>query len=83
MKAEMLLVQKEALETQSKFTQAAYDNMKKNGAILWDAPAAERARLFDQKFVKPTYDAWLARAKEVGFDGDAFLARVRSSLGRN
>lgn len=83
MKAEMLLVQKEALETQSKFTQAAYDNMKKNGAILWDAPAAERARLFDQKFVKPTYDAWLARAKEVGFDGNAFLARVKSTLGRN
>jgi TRAP-type C4-dicarboxylate transport system substrate-binding protein len=83
MKAEMLLVQKEALETQSKFTQAAYDNMKKNGAILWDAPPAERARLFDQKFVKPTYDAWLARAKEVGFDGNAFLARVKSTLGRN
>ena len=82
-KAEMLLVQKEALDTQSKFTQDAYDNMKKNGAVLWVAPASERARLFDPKFVKPTYDAWLARAKEVGFDGDAFLARVKAVIGRN
>jgi len=80
--AEMLALQKEALGSQPKFTEAAYDNMKKNGAILWVAPEAERKRLFDPKYVQPAYDAWIARAKEVGFDGQAYLVKVKGVLGR-
>ena len=80
--AEMLLLQKEALEKHAAFTKAAHDHMKSNGATLWTAPPAERKRLFDPKYVQPSYDAWIARAKEVGFDGQAYLTRVRSVLGR-
>jgi len=81
-KTEMLALQKEALGEHAKYTKAAHDNMKANGATLWTAPADERKRLFDPKYVKPSYDAWVSRAKEVGFDGNAYLAKVRSTLGR-
>ena len=81
-KTEMLALQKEALGEQGKYTKAAHDNMKANGATLWTAPTAERKRLFDPKYVQPSYDAWISRAKEVGFDGNAYLAKVRSTLGR-
>jgi TRAP-type C4-dicarboxylate transport system substrate-binding protein len=80
--AEMLALQKEALDGQPKFTQAALDHMKANGAKIWKAPEQERKRLFDPKYVKPSYDAWVKRAKDVGFDGEAYLAKVRSVLGR-
>ena len=78
----MLALQKEALDDQPKFTKAALDHMKSQGASLWNAPAAERKRLFDPKYVQPSYDAWVARAKEVGFDGQAYLAKVKGVLGR-
>jgi TRAP-type C4-dicarboxylate transport system substrate-binding protein len=81
-RTEMLSLQKEALDNHAKFTKAAHDNMKANGATLWTAPAAERKRLFDPKYVQPSYDAWISRAKEVGFDGQAYLAKVRGVLGR-
>lgn len=80
--AEMLVLQNEALESHAKFTKAAHDNMKANGATLWTAPAAERKRLFDPKYVQPSYDAWISRAKEIGFDGQAYLAKVKGVLGR-
>lgn len=82
MTAEMLALQKEALDNHAKFTKAAHDNMTKNGATLWTAPASERKRLFDPKYVQPSYDAWVSRAKEVGFDGNAYLAKVKGVLGR-
>lgn len=81
-RAEMLALQKEALDDHGKFTRTALDHMKANGTTLWTAPAAERKRLFDPKYVQPSYDAWTKRAKEVGFDGEAYLAKVRSALGR-
>lgn len=80
--AEMLALQKEALENHGKYTKTALDHMKANGATLWNAPAAERKRLFDAKYVQPSYDAWVARAKEVGFDGQAYLAKIKAILGR-
>ena len=78
----MLELQKEALDDQPKFTKTALDHMKANGSAIWTAPAAERKRIFDPKYVQPSYDAWIKRAKELGFDGEAYLAKVRGVLGR-
>lgn len=82
-KTEMLALQKEALGNYDKYVNAALNRMKAQpGVTMWTAPAAERKRLFDPKYVQPSYDAWLARAKQVGFDGNAYLERVRAAIGR-
>ncbi|WP_210201523.1 TRAP transporter substrate-binding protein DctP [Bosea sp. CS1GBMeth4] len=75
-------LQKDAFGTYNAFVQAALDNMKKNGIEPWSASEAERAALNDPKFAKAAYDSWLARAKEVGFDGPAYINRVRQALGK-
>jgi TRAP-type C4-dicarboxylate transport system substrate-binding protein len=81
--AAMLDLQKEALGNYDMYVNASLNHMKAQpGVQMWTAPTAERKRLFDPKYVQPSYDAWLARAKQVGFDGDAYLNRVRSVLGR-
>lgn len=81
--AEMLALQNEALGNHDKYVNASLNHMKaQQGVELWSAPAAERKRLFDPKYVQPSYDAWLARAKQLGFDGKAYLDRVRASIGR-
>ena len=81
-RTEMLALQKEALDGQPKFTQAALDDMKASGASIWKAPPEERERLFEPKYVQPSYDAWIKRAGQLGFDGEAYLEKVRSVLGR-
>lgn len=83
MKTEMLALQKEALDNHDQYVNTSLNRMKAQpGVELWSAPPDERKRLFDPKFVGPSYTAWLARAKQVGFDGDAYLARVRTAVGR-
>lgn len=80
---EMLALQQEALGNYDSYVNAALNRMKAQpGVSLWTAPVAERKRLFDPKYVQPSYDAWLARAKQVGFDGNAYLDRVRAAIGR-
>jgi TRAP-type transport system periplasmic protein len=80
--AAMADLQKEALENHGRYVDKALEHMKANGVDLWNAPAAERQRLFNPQFVGPSFDAWKKRAKEVGFDGEAYLAKVRQTLGR-
>lgn len=70
-------LQDEALGGHAKFVAQAAERMQAQKVMVWKAPAAERARIFDAKFVQPSYDAWLARAKQIGFDGNAYLERVR------
>lgn len=33
-------------------------------------------------YIKPSYDAWYKRAEQVGFDGRAYIDRVRKVLGK-
>lgn len=75
-------LQKDAFGTYNAFVQAALDNMKKNGVEPWSASEAERNALNEAQFSKAAYDSWLARAKEVGFDGPAYVNQVRAALGK-
>jgi TRAP-type C4-dicarboxylate transport system substrate-binding protein len=75
-------LQKDAFGTYNAFVQAALDNMKKNGVEPWSASEAERNALNEVQFSKAAYDSWLARAKEIGFDGPAYVNQVRAALGK-
>lgn len=80
--AEMKALQSEALDNHAKYDSAALDRMKAGGAALWTAPAEVRQQLFSAQYVDPTFDAWNKRAKDVGFDGKAYIERIKGTLGR-
>jgi TRAP-type C4-dicarboxylate transport system substrate-binding protein len=82
-RAEMHKLQHEAFYGYHGFVRAAMDDMKKNGVTFWVAPKSERDRLFDPKYTKPVYESWYKRAKAVGFDGEAYVQRVREVLGKD
>ena len=75
-------LQKDAFGTYNAFVQAALDNMKKNGITPWTAPEAERRKINSAEYSKAAFDSWYARAKEVGFDGPAYVNRIRAALGK-
>ena len=82
MRSAMAQLEKDAYSQYNGFVQAALDNMKKNGIEPWTAPKEERAKINQPQYTKPAYDSWYARAKEVGFDGPAYIAKVREALGK-
>ena len=82
MRSAMAQLEKDAYSQYNGFVQAALDNMKKNGIEPWTAPKEERAKINQPQYTKPVYDSWYARAKEVGFDGPAYIAKVRQALGK-
>jgi TRAP-type C4-dicarboxylate transport system substrate-binding protein len=75
-------VQQEAFGKYDEFVANARQAMEKNGVTFWVATAEERAELMQPKYIGPAYDAWNKRAKQVGFDGPAYLDRVRKVLGK-
>lgn len=79
--AEMNALQKEALGNYDSYVNAALNHMKANGITLWTAPAKERQRLLNPQYVGPSFDAWYARAKQVGFDGKAYVEKIRGVVG--
>ena len=78
----MAELEKDAFGKYNAFVQAALDNMAKQGVELWTAPQAERDKIMQPEYSKAAYDSWYARAKEVGFDGPAYVKRVREALGK-
>lgn len=75
-------LEQDAFGKYNEFVKAALDKMKSNGVELWDAPEAERNKINQPKYAKAAYDSWYERAKEVGFDGPAYIAKVRAALGK-
>ncbi|MFZ9511237.1 MAG: TRAP transporter substrate-binding protein DctP [Burkholderiaceae bacterium] len=81
-RAAMADLQKEALDNHTKYDNAALGRMKAAGVDLWDAPVSERQRIFAQAYVGPSFEAWHKRAREVGFDGPAYVAKAKAAIGR-
>lgn len=75
-------LEKDAFGKYNVFVKTALEKMKSNGVEIWDAPEAERNAVNQPKYAKAAYDSWYERAKEVGFDGPAYIAKVRSALGK-
>lgn len=79
---EMKALQQEALGNHAQYDRAAVERMKAGGADLWTAPAEIRQQLFSAKYVDPTFESWYSRAKQVGFDGKAYIEKIKATLGR-
>lgn len=75
-------LQGEAFGNYDQFVKNAMQAMEKNGVTFWVAPDAERATVHKADYIKPSYDAWYKRAEQVGFDGRAYIDRVRKVLGK-
>lgn len=75
-------LQQDAFGKYDEFVGNARQAMEKNGVSFWVAPDEERAKLMQEKYIGPAYDAWYKRAKQVGFDGPAYIDRVRNVLGK-
>ncbi|WP_373558302.1 TRAP transporter substrate-binding protein [Bordetella genomosp. 4] len=75
-------VQHDAFTQYDQFVANARQAMEKNGVTFWVAPDEERAKLMQPQYIGSAYDAWNKRAQQVGFDGPAYLDRVRKVLGK-
>ncbi len=78
----MAELEKDAFGQYNKFVEAALETMRKQGVEPWTASPELRAKINDPKYAKAAYDSWYARAKEVGFDGPAYVAQIREALGK-
>ena len=73
----------EALTGYDAFAYGMVDEMMNSDNVtVVEITEAERDRIFQPAYTQVVYDAWYARAAEVGFDGEAYIARVREVLGR-
>jgi len=79
---EMKALQKEALGNHAKYDNAAIERMKAGGADLWTASPELRQQLFSAKYSDPTFESWYKRATQVGFDGKAYIEKIKATLGR-
>ncbi|MFO1188742.1 MAG: TRAP transporter substrate-binding protein DctP [Alphaproteobacteria bacterium] len=52
------------------------------GMVLVDVPPEEQAKAFTDQNVQAIYAGWYDRAKTIGVDGPAIVARVRQILGK-
>lgn len=75
-------IEKETFSGYDAFVQGALDKMKQKGAKLWVASAADRAELNRDQYAKAAFDSWYQRASQVGFDGPAYVKKIRSALGK-
>lgn len=75
-------IEQETFNGYDTFVQGALDKMKQKGAKLWVASAVDRAELNREQYAKAAFDSWYQRAKEVGFDGPAYVNKIRSALGK-
>lgn len=75
-------IQTEAFSRHSEFVGNAKKKMESEGVTFWVAPDDERNKLMQPQYIKPSYDAWYKRAEEVGFDGKAYIEKIRATLGK-
>ncbi|UOM35003.1 TRAP transporter substrate-binding protein DctP [Acuticoccus sp. I52.16.1] len=81
-RVEMDDLQHEALYDFYTYVNAAVDEMAENGVELWTAPASEIARVTAPEYSEAAYKAFYDRAAELGFDGEAYVAKARGVLGK-
>lgn len=79
---EMADLQREALYGFYANVDAAVDEMRKAGIELWTAPQSEVDRVTADKYSAAAYQSFYDRAKEVGFDGEAYVEKARRALGK-
>jgi TRAP-type transport system periplasmic protein len=61
----------------------AVAEMKAEGIELWTAPQSEVDRVTAPEYSQAAYQQFYDRAKELGFDGEAYIQRAREVLGKS
>jgi TRAP-type C4-dicarboxylate transport system substrate-binding protein len=79
----MTKMQQEAFDSYDSYIAKAQDKLKGLGAEIWSAPDDLAAQLNEPQYAKAAFDSWFARASEVGFDGPAYIDKVRKALGKD
>ncbi|MFT5175093.1 MAG: TRAP-type C4-dicarboxylate transport system substrate-binding protein [Gammaproteobacteria bacterium] len=64
-------------------TRECVSGLQAKGVKFEVADDSEIARLFVPKNTDAVYKGWVARAKEVGFDGQAYIDQTRKALGND
>ncbi len=82
-----IMVEMDALEHEALYNfyahvDEAVAEMKENGIELWTAPQSEVDRVTAPEYSQAAYQSFYDRAKEVGFDGEAYVKRAREALGK-
>lgn len=77
---EMQDLEQEALYNFYSHVNGAVKQMAENGIELWTAPQSEVARV--TAFGDASYQQFYDRAKDLGFDGQAYVARALEVLGK-
>ncbi len=80
--AAMLEVEKESFETYQTYVDRAKNSIRGLGSEIWTAPEEVKQQARAKEYTDGAYDAWYARAAEVGFDGPAYIEKVRKALGK-
>lgn len=80
-KSAMHEVQEDYFSNYYEITRACIEGLKAKGVHFEVAAQAEVDRLFVPKYTDIVYKGWYDRAKEVGFDGEAYVKRTMKVLG--
>ncbi len=80
-KKAMLEMQEEMFNDYYSHTRRCITGLQEKGVKFEVAKESEIARLFVPKYTEAVYKGWYARAKQVGFDGEAYVAKTRKVLG--
>jgi TRAP-type C4-dicarboxylate transport system substrate-binding protein len=78
---EMGVMQEEMFRDYYANTRTCIKGMVDKGVTFEVAKSSEVARLFAPENTAGVYKWWYERAKEVGFDGEAYVQRTRDLLG--
>lgn len=80
---EMDEFESEALHGYYSFMREAMNEMRAEGVDFWVVPQEKMDRIYADKYTDPVYEDWYERAEEEGFDGEAYIQRVRETLGKD
>ena len=83
METAMLELQDEAFSTYQTYIDRAVAKVETLGSELWVAPDDLKAAASAPEYADRAYASWYARASELGFDGEAYVAKVREELGKD
>lgn len=73
-------LQEEAFGDYEAFVQEAIQEMEEEGASYWVASEEDREELNQSKYTDAAFQSWYDRAEEVGFDGPAYVEKIREAL---
>lgn len=82
-RTEMQDFQDEALHTFYDYVRDAMEEMRSEGVEFWVVDEQTMDEVYRPEYTDPVYEAWYDRAEDVGFDGEAYVERVRQTLGKD